>query len=65
VNGWFGHRHSYREPWDVTVSQSGTQASASSVSYDAAIPAHGSTSWGMVVNGNNQTLNNRACTLRT
>jgi hypothetical protein len=49
--------------WSATVSQSGTKVSASNASYDGAIPAGGSVTWGMVVNGNNQALSGLTCTL--
>ena len=61
--GFGDSSESLASSWNATATQSGTQVSASSVSYNGAIPAHGSTSWGMVVNGNNQTLTNKTCTL--
>jgi cellulose binding protein with CBM2 domain len=50
--------------WNATLTQSGTTISAASVSYNGAIPAGGSTQWGMVVNGSNHTLSGLACSLR-
>jgi len=49
--------------WSATVSQSGQRVSASNANYNGTIPAGGSATWGMVVNGNNQTLSGLSCTL--
>jgi cellulase/cellobiase CelA1 len=49
--------------WSATVSQSGEAVSASNASYDGAIPAGGSVTWGMVVNGSNQTLSGLSCAI--
>jgi Cellulose binding domain len=49
--------------WSATVSQSGQKVSASNASYDGAIPAGGSVTWGMVVNGSNQMLSGLSCTV--
>ena len=49
--------------WSATVSQSGAGVSASDASYDGAIPAGGSVTWGMVVNGGNQALSGLSCTI--
>jgi len=49
--------------WSAIVSQSGQKVSASNASYDGAIPAGGSASWGMVVNGGNQVLPGLSCTV--
>ena len=50
--------------WNATVTQSGTSVSAAGVSHNGAIPPGGTETWGMVVNGGNQTLTGLACTLR-
>ncbi len=42
--------------WNATVSQSGTAVTAASVAYNSALQPGGSATFGMVVNGNNQTL---------
>jgi hypothetical protein len=49
--------------WSATVSQSGQRVSASNANYDGTIPAGGTVTWGMVVNGNNQALSGLSCTL--
>ena len=49
--------------WNATVSQSGQQVTASSESYNGAIPAGGSTTWGMVVTGSNPALSGLTCSL--
>jgi Cellulose binding domain len=49
--------------WSATVSQSGQKVSASNASYDGAIPAGGSVTWGMVVNGDNQVLSGLSCAI--
>ena len=49
--------------WSAAVSQSGQRVSASNASYDGAIPAGGSVTWGMVVNGGNQVLSGLSCTV--
>jgi endoglucanase len=68
-NGWsfsfaFGDSaESISSSWSATLSQNGEQVSGTNASYNGVIPAHGSTSFGMNVAGNNQTLNNETCTL--
>jgi len=49
--------------WNAVVSQSGTQVKAGSENYNGAIPASGSTSWGLVVTGSNPALSSLACSL--
>jgi Cellulose binding domain len=49
--------------WNAAVSQSGQRVSASSESYNGAIPAGGSTSWGIVVTGSNPVLSGLSCSL--
>ena len=49
--------------WNGAVSQSGTQVTAHNESYNAAIPAGGSTTWGLVVTGANQALSALTCSL--
>jgi cellulose binding protein with CBM2 domain len=50
--------------WNSTVTQSGTQVSATNVGFNGAIPAGGSTTFGMIVNGNTQGLSGLTCSLR-
>jgi hypothetical protein len=49
--------------WNAAVSQSGTRVTARNESYNAEIPAGGSTTWGLVVSGGNQTLSALACSV--
>ena len=49
--------------WSATVSQSGAHVSASNASYDGAIPAGGSVTWGIVAGGGNQALSGLSCTI--
>jgi cellulose binding protein with CBM2 domain len=54
---------SISQSWNATVTQAGQQVGASNVSYDGAIPAGGSTTFGMLVNGSNSTLSAATCHL--
>jgi hypothetical protein len=47
--------------WNATVKQTGTQVTAVNANYDGSIPANGSTTFGMVVNGSNSTLSALTC----
>jgi hypothetical protein len=47
--------------WNATVTQSGRQVTAVNASYDGSVPAGGSASFGMVVNGSNQALSSLTC----
>ena len=47
--------------WNATVTQTGTQVSAANASYDGSIPARGSTTFGLVVTGSNQTVSSLTC----
>lgn len=47
--------------WNATVTQSGRQVTAVNASYNGAVPAGGSTSFGMVVNGSSQVLSGLTC----
>jgi cellulase/cellobiase CelA1 len=49
--------------WSATVSQSGAHVSASNASYDGAIPAGGSVTWGIVAGSGNQALSGLSCTI--
>lgn len=49
--------------WNAAVSQSGARVTASNESYNAQIPAGGSTTWGLVVTGANPVLSGLTCTL--
>jgi chitin-binding protein len=48
--------------WNATVSQTGTQVTAASASYDSSVAAGQSTTFGIVVNGSNSTLSAPSCT---
>jgi hypothetical protein len=43
------------------LAQSGQNVTAASVSYNGSLSPGGSTSWGMVLNGTNQTLTGLGC----
>ena len=47
--------------WSATVTQSGRQITAVNASYNGSVASGGSTSFGMVVNGSNQTLSGLTC----
>jgi hypothetical protein len=47
--------------WNANVTQKGQQVSATNVGFNGAIPANGSTTFGMVVNGTNKTLSGLTC----
>ena len=47
--------------WNATVTQSGQQVTAVNASYNGSVAAGGSTTFGMVVNGSNQTLSGLTC----
>jgi hypothetical protein len=49
--------------WNAAVTQAGQQVTASSESYNGAIPVGGSTTWGMVVTGSNPVLSGLTCSL--
>jgi cellulase/cellobiase CelA1 len=49
--------------WNATVSQSGQRVTASSESYNGAIPVGGSATWGTVVTGSNPVLSGLTCSL--
>ena len=51
------------QAWNATTTQSGEKVTAASASYNGAIPAGGSTTWGMTVNGSNPALSALSCTL--
>ncbi|GAA3438068.1 cellulose binding domain-containing protein [Kutzneria kofuensis] len=61
VNGTFPGSQTVANSWNATVTQSGAQLSARNAGYNGTIPAGGSTSWGMTVNGANQPLTNLTC----
>jgi len=48
--------------WNATVTQSGQQVTASNAAYDGALSPTGSATWGLVINGPNQTWTGVACT---
>lgn len=47
--------------WSATVSKSGAQVTAVNASYNGSIPAGGSQTFGMVVNGASSTLSGLTC----
>lgn len=47
--------------WNAAVTQKGQQVTASNLGYNGAIPANGSTTFGMVINGTNHTLSGLTC----
>lgn len=47
--------------WNATVRQTGTQVSAGNVSYNGSMPAGGSATFGMTVNGSNSSLSALTC----
>jgi cellulase/cellobiase CelA1 len=49
--------------WNASLTQSGQNVTAASVSYNGSLSPGGSTSWGMVLNGTNQTLTGLGCTV--
>jgi cellulase/cellobiase CelA1 len=49
--------------WNATVTQAGAQVTAANASYNGAIPAGGSTSFGFVANGANQPATGVSCSL--
>jgi len=58
-----GPANTIANTWGATVSQSGATVSATNASYDGAIAAGGSVTWGMIVNGGNQALSGLSCAL--
>jgi hypothetical protein len=50
--------------WNAVASQSGQQVGAANQTYNATIPAGGTASWGMQVDGPDQPLSTMACTTR-
>ncbi|HZR48298.1 MAG TPA: cellulose binding domain-containing protein [Streptosporangiaceae bacterium] len=67
LTGWsaafmFGDTaESVTNSWNATVTQSGKQVTAVNASYNGALAAGASTTFGMVVNGSNSTLSNLTC----
>jgi hypothetical protein len=61
VTGGFPGGQTIANSWNAIVTQTGQQLSAVNASYNGTIPAHGTTSWGMTVNGANQALANVGC----
>ena len=48
--------------WNTTVTQSGQQVTATNAAYNGALSPAGSATWGLVINGPNQTWTGVACT---
>jgi Cellulose binding domain len=67
LTGWttgftFGDTaESIASSWSATVTASGRQITAVNASYNGSVAAGGSTSFGMVINGSNQTLSGLTC----
>ncbi|MET7427185.1 cellulose binding domain-containing protein [Dactylosporangium sp. NPDC005555] len=66
--GWtirfsFAGTQTVAQSWSATVTQSGSQVTAANVSYNGAIPAGGSTSFGFIANGTSQPVTGVNCTL--
>ena len=69
TSGWtvrfsFAGGQTVASAWNATLTQTGQQVVATNASYNASIPAGGTTSFGMVVNGANQPLTAVSCTTR-
>ncbi len=68
VTGWssgfsFGDSaESVTSFWNAAVTKSGLQVTGSNLNYNGALSAGGSTTWGLVVTGSNQTLSGLTCT---
>jgi cellulose binding protein with CBM2 domain len=50
-----------RSSWNATVTQTGQQVTAASVAYNSTVPAGGSTTWGMVVDGSGSPVSTLTC----
>lgn len=61
VSGTFPGGQTLADSWNATVTQSGAQVSAVNAAFDGAVPAGGSTSWGMTVDGAAQALTSLGC----
>lgn len=61
VIGGFPSSQTVSNSWNAVVTQSGQQLTAANASFNGTIPAGGSTSWGMTVNGPSQALTNLGC----
>jgi hypothetical protein len=68
IAGWTGSftfgdtTETIANSWNATVTQTGRQVTAANASYDGAIAAGQSTTFGIVVNGSNTTLSAPSCT---
>jgi hypothetical protein len=58
-----GPANTIANSWGATVSRSGATVGATNASYDGAVAAGGSVTWGMIVNGSNQALSGLSCAL--
>jgi hypothetical protein len=61
VTGAFPGAQTIANSWNAVVTQSGQNLTAANAGFNGTIPAGGSTSWGMVVNGASQALTNVGC----
>lgn len=50
-----------RSSWNVTLTQSGQQATATSLAYNSIVPAGGTTTWGLVVDGDGAAPSGLTC----
>jgi len=69
TSGWtvrfsFAGPQTIASSWNAVLTQTGQQVVAANAGYNGSIPANGSTSFGMVVNGANQPLTGISCTTR-
>jgi hypothetical protein len=69
TSGWtvrfsFAGPQTIASSWNAVLTQTGQQVVAANAGYNGSIPANGSTSFGMVVNGANQPLTGITCTTR-
>jgi hypothetical protein len=67
VNGWsvsftFPGTQQVSNAWNAQVSQSGQQVTAGNVSYNATLAGGATTSFGMIISGQNQTISPISCT---
>lgn len=61
VTGAFPGDQTLADSWNAVVTQSGRQVSAGNAAFDGSVPAGGTTSWGMTVNGAAQALTGLGC----
>lgn len=69
LNGWsvgltLPGSQTVANAWNATVTQSGNAVTATNAGHNGTVPVGGSTSWGMVVNGERQPPSDLTCTPR-